>query len=219
LVLNGIREWEGCVKFGGEYDFENVSLGMQTIRKLAEDRHADTSKSHKEHPIQPVFFDDWTAIRATLKEQAEDFILDATTLYASVNIILYFIIHLDTGAAWGVDKLGASLKNNFIKLFIQPGYDEFGEIQRSKNTGWLIMPGQTIKDRQKIDLFSGNGAMLALPDLVLKPSTLTEQEQEIIELINSGASYKEVSEAIWGNGKYGKFYNEKIDKAVDKARG
>lgn len=197
-------EWEGCTKFGGEYDFEKVAQGMQIIKKLAMDRHADTSKSHKQHSIQPVFFDDWTAIRATIKEESENFIIDATTLYASVNIILYFIIHLDTGAAWGVDKVGASLKNNFIKLIVQPGYNSLGEIDRTKNIGWLIMPGQTIKDKQKVDLFSGNGSTLALPDLVIQPSeNLAQVEREtndakFVRLVGEGKSRNEAAQQAWG---------------------
>lgn len=197
-------EWEGCAKFGGEYNFEKVAQGMQIIKKLAMDRHADTSKSHKQHSIQPVFFDDWTAIRATIKEESENFIIDATTLYASVNIILYFIIHLDTGAAWGVDKVGASLKNNFIKLIVQPGYNSLGEIDRTKNIGWLIMPGQTIKDKQKIDLFSGNGSVLALPDLVIQPSeNLAQVEREsndakFVRLVGEGKSRNEAAQQAWG---------------------
>ena len=66
-------EWVGCALFGGAYDFEAVGRGMVTIEAEARRRHADTNRAHREHPILPVFFDDWTAIRAQLKE-AENFI-------------------------------------------------------------------------------------------------------------------------------------------------
>ena len=206
-------EWEGCTLFGGEYNLQQVNRGMQIVKRLAEDRHSDKNLSHKQHPIQPVFFDDWTAIAAELLE-AEEFILKATTLFASVNIILYFMIHLDTANAWGVHKIGAALKNNFVKLLIYPGYDEAGLIDRNRNRGYIIRPGETIKDKKQVSLFSGTGSQLLLPDLVIQPPN--GEAQQIIEMIDSGISYKDISESIWGTGKYGKFYNEKIDRILSK---
>jgi len=206
-------EWEGCTLFGGEYNMQQVSRGMQIIKRLVEDRHSNKNLSHKQHAIQPVFFDDWTAIRAHLLDESEAFILDATTLYASVNIILYFIIHLDTANAWGVGKVGAALHQNFYKLFIEPGMNESGLIDRSRNIGYVIYPGQSKKDRKRVALFGGTGNQLLLPDLVIQPN---EEAQRIIQMIDNGMSYKDISESIWGTGKFGKFYNEKIDRILSK---
>lgn len=206
-------EWNGCALFGGEYNFDRVSHGMRIIKKMAEGRHADNSRAHKEHPIQPVFFDDWTAIRAKLPEEAEAFILDATTLYASVNIILYFILHLDTANAWGVGKIGAALKNNFIKLLIEPGYDDEGLIDRRRNTGYILMPGQTMKDKRPVRLFGGTGQPVVLPDLVIQP---TSEESDILRHANEGAAYHVISQTVWGEGKIGSYYNRKIDTVLQK---
>ena len=206
-------EWEGCTLFGSEYNLSQVSRGMQIIKRLAEDRHSNKNLSHKQHTIQPVFFDDWTAIAAELPE-AEEFILKATTLFASVNIILYFMIHLDTANAWGVHKIGAALKNNFVKLLVYPGYNEAGLIDRSRNRGYIIRPGETIKDKKQVSLFSGTGSQLLLPDLVIQPPD--DETRRIIEMVDSGISYKDISESIWGVGKYGKFYNDKIDRILSK---
>ncbi len=206
-------EWEGCTSFGGEYNLQQVNRGMQIVKRLAEDRHSNKNLSHKEHPLQPVFFDDWTAIAAELPE-AEEFILKATTLFASVNIILYFMIHLDTANAWGVHKIGAALKNNFVKLLVYPGYDEAGLIDRSRNRGYIIRPSETIKDKKQVSLFSGTGSQLLLPDLVIQPPN--DESQRIIQMVDSGISYKDISESIWGIGKYGKFYNDKIDRILGK---
>ena len=209
-------EWAGCKLFGGEYDFEAVQAGMAVVESEAMRRHADKDMSHKQQPILPVFFDDWTAIRAKLESTAEAFIVDATTLYASVNIILYFIIHLDTANAWGVGKVGAALHQNFYKLFIEPGHDTNGLIDRRLNKGFLIMPGQSKKDRQEIGLFNGTGRAL-LPDLVINPNEVVQasgDDARIIEMIRGGRSYKEVSESVWGMGKFGKFYNDKIDRIL-----
>jgi len=206
-------EWEGCALFGGEYNLQQVSRGMGIVKKLAEDRHANKNLSHKQHPIQPVFFDDWTAIRAHLLEESEAFILDATTLYASVNIILYFIIHLDTANAWGVGKVGAALHQNFYKLFIEPGMNEAGLIDRSRNVGYVLYPGQSKKDRKRVALFGGTGSQLLLPDLVIEPKN---EESQVLRYIADGAPYHVISQSIWGEGKIGSYYNRKIDAILAK---
>jgi hypothetical protein len=188
-------EWQGCKLYGGEYDFPKVSQGMQIIRTEAQSRHADKDLSHKQHAILPVFFDDWTGIRAKLEKEAEDFVIEATTLYASVNIILYFIIHLDTANAWGVGKIGAALHRNFIKLMIEPGFNEVGLIDRSRNAGFIIYPGKTIKDKVQVRLFGGNGQMLMLPELV--PNKQNEDSQ-FVELVQSGLSRNKAALEAYG---------------------
>jgi hypothetical protein len=167
---------------------------MRIVRKLAEDRHASPA-GHKSHQIQPVFFDDWTAIRAKLGKEAEDFIIDATTLYASVNVVLYFIIHLDTAPAWGVGKVGAALHQNFIKLFLEPGFNQAGLIDRTKNTGYLCMPGQPKRDKRPVTLFSGNGQAVNLP---LPVDVLTAEERQVSELRAAGLKRSAIAKQLFG---------------------
>jgi hypothetical protein len=193
-------EWEGCRLFGGEYDFDKVAGGMRRIEYLAQTRHANKEMSHKEHPLQPVFFDDWTGIRAKLEQDAEKFIVDATTFYASVNIILYFMLHADTAATWGVGKVGAALHQNFIKLFIEPGFNEAGMIDRTRNVGWLLMAGQSKKDRRQVRLFNGVGQPLLIPDYVNQPVTIQPRDSDalFVDLVKIGRSRNEASLEAWG---------------------
>jgi len=73
--------------------------------------------------------------------------------------------------------------------------------------------GETVKDKKQVSLFSGTGSQLLLPDLVIQPN---DEARRIIEMIDNGMSYKDISESIWGTGKYGKFYNDKIDRILSK---
>jgi hypothetical protein len=171
-------EWAGCKTVGGRYNWDAIRFGLQTISDIARERHGDKVKSHKQHLLLPVFFDDWTSIRAQV-ESADSFILEATTLYASVNIVLYFILHLDTANAWGVGKVGAALKNNFVKLFIEPGYNEQGLLNRQMNKGFLMRPGDMKKDRVPIKLFGG--------------SAVANPDSDFVQLVRSGASRQEAS--------------------------
>ncbi|GIK39533.1 MAG: hypothetical protein BroJett011_33660 [Chloroflexota bacterium] len=159
-------EWGGCYLLGGNGDFEAVGRGIAIIRRLAETRHADTTKSHKAHSIQPVFFDDWTPIVDQV-DNARALILEATTLYSSVNILLYFVLHADTAAAWGTDKKGAALKDNFVKLFIVPTYDQTGMVVRSQTRGYIRFAGETVDRPAR--LFTTPPADLGQPMPLLFP--------------------------------------------------
>ena len=141
-------EWGGCFLIGGDVNYSAVEWGINIIRRLADKRHA-ASIPHKSHPVQPIFFDDWTPIVKAVPN-ARALVLEATTLYASVNMILYFLLHSDTANAWGVDRKGAALKDNFVKLLIQPAYDENGLIIRSQTQGFVKFSGESIKRPAKL---------------------------------------------------------------------
>lgn len=202
-------EWPQCTYYGDGFNWLHLMEGINRVREEALKRHQNRDKGHKQHSIMPVFFDDWTNTRAEL-ETAEGLILDATTLYASVNIVLYFILHLDTANAWGVGKVGAALKDNFIKLRIKPHY-QGGMIVREKSTGLLIFPGE--REKHEVPLLRGQIEQQQT-GLVLQP---TKEEQHLINLISAGInSRKQLSESIWGKGKYGKFYNDKMTAILHK---
>ena len=206
-------EWPNCVYYGDGFNWSQVMEGIERVRDEALRRHQNQDKGHKQHSIMPVFFDDWTNTRAQLTNEAEQLILDATTLYASVNIVLYFILHLDTANAWGVGKVGAALKDNFIKLRIKPYY-QGGMIVREKSTGLLMFPGD--KDKKEVALLQASSSLIPTQQqgLVLQP---TKEEQHLINMINMGiTSRKQLSESVWGKGKYGKFYNDKITGILKK---
>lgn len=177
-------EWPGCVYYGDGFNWLHLLEGIDRVRKEALKRHQDKVKGHKQHTIMPVFFDDWTNTRAEL-EAAEALILDATTLYASVNIVLYFILHLDTANAWGVGKVGAALKDNFIKLKIKPHY-QGGMIVREKSKGLLIFPGD--REKHEVELLRPQyQVMLSSPE-----------ERRVIELHQMGLSKSAIARKVFG---------------------
>lgn len=198
-------EWGGCLLLGGNGDFDAVAWGISLIRRIVEHRHADTTKSHKEHKILPVFFDDWTPIVDQV-DNARAMVLEATTLYASVNVLLYFILHSDTAHAWGVDRKGAALKDNFIKLFIEPHYDASGLIVRERTRGYIRFAGEMVDRPTR--LFSSPPPVLGPPAVVSRQQMQdiglqaaegpSEQERRILEMAAAGESHARICEAVWG---------------------
>jgi len=195
-------EWAGCTLFGGELNYNAVKRGLKVALRLAKDRHAN-SMPHDQHSVQAIFFDDWTSIKKNIGEDAEYLVTEATTLFASVNIIVYFMIHLDTANAWGVDKIGAALKNNFVKLFIEPGYDENGLIDRRYNKGYLMRPGETKKDRIPIKLFNG-----------MSVTRLSDQEQIVSSMLASGESRSAIAVRLFGHAGGNQLRD--VDKIIER---
>lgn len=206
-------EWGGCILLGGNGDFQAVGYGITIIRRIVEARHADTTKAHKEYKTLPVFFDDWTPIVDSVAN-ARGLVLEATTLYASVNVLLYFILHSDTANAWGVDRKGAALKDNFVKLFIEPAYDVSGLIVRDRTRGYVRFAGESVDRPARLfaapPLVLGQAAIFN-PPVKLGPN---EQEQKILSLHAEGKSYAAICEAVWGY-KSSKKYPE-IDAVLAK---
>lgn len=192
-------EWGGCILLGGNGDFQAVTWGITIIRRIVEARHADKSKAHKEHKILAVFFDDWTPIVDAVPN-ARALVLEATTLYASVNVLLYFILHSDTANAWGVDRKGAALKDNFVKLFIEPAYDTNGLIVRDRTRGYIRFAGETVDRPARLftmpPVTLGPASVFTPPPIVTGPN---EQEQRILDLKEAGASLNEIARQVFGS--------------------
>jgi hypothetical protein len=198
-------EWEGCILIGGESNYSEVAKGIEKVKKLAHSRHSDNSKSHKEHSIQPIFFDDWTVVIDNVNT-ARNLIIEATTLYASVNIVLYFIIHSDTANAWGVDKKGAALKDNFIKLFIVPQYDTNGKVIREQTKGYIQFAGESV-DRP-VKLFDTPTQSIGKAIELKLPNPLTDEERKIIEAYKQTGSVTGVVKKVYG--KKGGFQSRRV---------
>lgn len=189
-------EWGGCYLIGGGGDMATVEWGINLVRRLVERRHADTGTGHKYHPIQPVFFDDWTPIVDAVPN-ARALVLEATTLYASVNVLLYFILHSDTANAWGVDRKGAALKDNVVKLLIVPQYDQAGLILRSQTRGYIRFAGESVQRPAR--LFNTPPAVVSDPVVITPPANMpTALEAQILSLHRQGVSHAKICEQVWG---------------------
>jgi len=133
-------EWVNCRMFGGNNNYKAVDAGLTALRDEASRRHSHPTLGNKEHKPLLVVCDDWTPVVEQCPEAAT-FILEATTLFASVNIVLLFLIHSDTAPAWGVAKKGAALKDNFLKLYVIPTYDKRGKVIRDLTRAEIKFPG------------------------------------------------------------------------------
>jgi hypothetical protein len=205
-------EWGGCRLYGGRGDYGAVAAGIEAARGLAEERHADTERGHKAHAPQPIFFDDWTAVVEGC-DNARSLIFEASTLFASVNVVLYFIIHADTAAAWGVERKGAALKDGFVKLLILPQYDNAGQVIRSQTRGVVRLASG---EERPARLFSGPVPAAGAPLVIDVEPVLDADAERVLALWAAGErSYRRITREVWG--QHGGWYNQRVDEILRAA--
>lgn len=130
-------------KFGGGGDWQSVSEGLDELQREIAARHANTAVSHKSHKVLVCVIDDVTPLVQNV-DNFEDFIMTATTLSASVNVVIIFLIHADTRDAWGVGTKGKALTGTFVKLFISPTYTKAGELVKGGASGMVCFNGERV---------------------------------------------------------------------------
>ena len=194
-IENG--EWGGCKFWGKGQDYEAIESGLALVRQEAKRRH-ESDKGHKSHKILPVFLDDWTTTIEEV-ESARKFVIEGNTLYASVNIILYFILHSDTADAWGVATKGASLKNDAIKLKLVSTIDQDGKVIRSETKGIVFFPD---KAGRPVDLMTGQ--LPVLPVEIMEADTRIIEnetwEHKVKDLVDGGMSKNKACYIVTGRG-------------------
>lgn len=230
-------EWQNCRMFGGKANYAAVASGLDAVLAEAERRHGDESRGHKEHAPLVVVLDDWTPIVEHC-DNAKSFIFNATTLFASVNVILIFLIHSDTSDAWGTSKKGAALTHGFIKAYLKPSYSgPNGKIDRTKTTAEVWLPGSA--GRVPLELESApvswptvpavptdQATPLAVPSPSAPPSPTVPKiaeryegrERDVALCILKGWSKTQTREAVKGkNEKIGQLY-ERIKAEIEAAK-
>lgn len=130
-------------KFGGGGDWQSVGEGLDELQREIAARHANTAVSHKSHKVLVCVIDDVTPLVQNV-DNFEDFIMTATTLSASVNVVIIFLIHADTRDAWGVGTKGKALTGTFVKLFISPTYTKAGELVKGGASGMVCFNGERV---------------------------------------------------------------------------
>ena len=162
-----------------------------------------------------IISDEWTDIVAE-NNLAKQFIREQIRKVRKFGLHLVFATQTDLASDLGLD--GAyKTTSSFLKIEVKKladekriaiariGYQQLGEFEvpippplpQLLSTGYVAPTLETVK---------------------LSEVTLTDGEKEIINLIDSGLSFKEISEYMWGEGKFGKFYNDRINRIIARRK-
>lgn len=145
----GAGEWGANVTMWGP-DWPEIAAGLVAVAAEAKTRREQAIRDGlktQDCPPRLVVIDDWTECAQMLGQDAQRFVVSATTMFASVNLIPLFCGHADTSAAWGTDRVGKSLTENFLRIRVhraQDGARQYGvlypaEVER-RQEGKLVYP-------------------------------------------------------------------------------
>jgi hypothetical protein len=165
---------------------------------------------HREHPLWTIFVDEWMSIEEQVPNAAEH--LSRILREArKASIDLFVGSHSRTVKALGLKS--ADERDGFAVVILH--YDQVRD-RREAVVELPALDGKTERIPAILPGEFGGWHVVEpageLPEPMPFDAEPNAEELQVIGLHRSGASYREISQAIWG--KYGAFYNERIDKIV-----
>lgn len=154
-------DWAGC-KMAITDNKRVLTMALKKIMKDSRERHGLLKA---ERQPQPVILDDWMATLRLVPKLAYEFMSMAAVTMASAKIVVYIIMQSDTVNAFGLKQLGATLKNNFMRLNVIPIPGADGRITPGHSCGKLIYPNT--KDAIPVGLMPGRPGCFPDPGVAM----------------------------------------------------
>lgn len=199
-------KWAGCMVIGAGRNYLEIEKALDALVRLMTKRYDEIGKGlvvEMGHNKVTIVIDEWRAIVYNVKGSGEA-IAALLTESRKAAFTVFVGTHSERVKALGIEGEG-DLKDGFgiVRLSNVNGIRRAtldignGEIQAVLPGPFVVQPARTVDaDYMELD---------TEPD---------EEEAEVIKLRREGKSYREITMAVWG--KYGKFYNDKVDAILKK---
>jgi hypothetical protein len=202
-------KWAGSKVVGIGSNFTEIEATLDNLIELMVRRYREIGQGlvrEGEHPRLTIIIDEWMSIAYQCRN-SHDVLVRLLTESRKAAFSVIIGSHSERVKSLGLDGKG-DLKDGF--LFIRLWLESTGERKATFDYGRgqrpCILPGKFahVVDTPVVEIE-------AIAEV--KP---TEEEQKILELKAAGLSNRDVSQAVWGDGKFGQFYNAKIDNVLAK---
>lgn len=223
------EKWPGARVVGGGRKFAEIEQTLDGLLQLMNRRYQEIGDGlvrEGEHQPVVVVADEWMAINEQCAS-ADKIMVELLTESRKAALRFYIGSHSRRVRSLGLDRKGDLLDGVAFLLLRRVGDERRATIETydGEETHRIeaILPGEYhllgpapesagIGPADSEDQVGGDldTALAAGPE---------GEELQILSLHRSGASYREISQAIWGDGKYGDFYNRKIEATLAKWAG
>ena len=206
---------QGCDVIGTERDFQKIENALKGLLALMNKRYRDIGKGlvrEGEHRPVTVVIDEWRAIVHQLGKPAANIIKTLLAESRKTNIDVFVGTHSERVKALGIEGEG-DLKEGFV--LVRLAINKLtGERKATIDYGDgeipVTLPGAFRENR------AANSKELDGNDVISFEPEPTPAEAHILHLHQQGESYRTISQAVWGDGKFGDFYNRKIEQVIQK---
>jgi GTPase SAR1 family protein len=202
-------KWPGCYVVGAGRNYPEIDRALFGLLQLMDKRYTEIGNGtarESTHPPIVILIDEWRAIVANLGKPAAETIKALLTESRKAAFTVFVVSHSDRAKPLGLEG-EYDLKDGFamVRLALINGQRQ-ATIDTGSGPQPALLPG----------ILPTAFTHYAPPDFELdltpKPSA---QEQEILELHAQGMSLREISQAVYGEGKFGKHWNDKIKQTLD----
>jgi GTPase SAR1 family protein len=200
-------KWQGHV-FGTGRNYREVGQVLTALISIMTKRYDDIGQgvvAEGHHPPFTIVIDEWRAIVANVGKTASEAIKSLLTESRKAAFSVFLATHSDRAKPLGLEG-EYDLKDGFaiVRLSVVDGrrqvtIDTGNGEQSARLPGKFTAP--TVGDSHEVI------------DITPNPSAT---ESKVLAMAQAGASYREISQTVWGEGKFGQFYNQKIEQILTK---
>lgn len=197
-----------CKVVGTGSNHQAITVALDNLIELMVKRYQEIGQGlvkEGQHPKLTIIIDEWMAIVSECPN-ASDAIRRLLTESRKAAFSVFIGSHSERVKSLGLDGRG-DLRDGFLIVRIDM---EEGERKATYDEGRgekpCLLPGEFIQVQQS-DLVEIEAIDSPIP---------TDEESKVLEMVEAGHSQKIISEAIWGEGKFGRFYNAKIEATCRK---
>lgn len=205
----------GCQVIGTERDFQKIENALKGLLALMNKRYRDIGKGvvrEGEHEPVTVIIDEWRAIVHQLGKPAADIIKTLLAESRKTNIDVFVGTHSERVKALGIEGEG-DLKEGFVLIRLTIN-KMTGERKATVDYGDGEIPAALPGPFR--GSVTGEPKVIDGHELITSEPQPSKRERKILEMHRANESFRTISQEIWGTGKFGDFYNQKIQQVIDK---
>jgi hypothetical protein len=165
------------------------------------------------HSRITIFIDEWRAITGNLDTSASDAIKALLTESRKAAFSVFVASHSDRAKPLGLEG-EYDLKDGFavVRLVVVDGR-RAATIDTGNGPVPAVLPGPFAGAQPQV--IDGRQWQVIGDDINLEPEP-DDTEAKILEMLECGESLKNITETVYGPGRYGKFYNDKVEQVRQK---
>lgn len=211
------QKWPtGAHVTGTGRNYPEIDRALSALVQLMTKRYDEIGRglvAEMAHSRITILIDEWRAITGNLGNSASDAIKALLTESRKAAFSVFVASHSDRAKPLGLEG-EYDLKDGFavVRLSAVDG-KRTATIDTGNGPVPAVLPGPFAGSQPQV--IDGRQWHIVGDNINLEPEP-DETEAKILEMLERDESLKNITETVWGPGKFGKFYNDKVEQVKQK---